>query len=114
MKKHLIFFVCVFFSINNYPFADEIETIDQLIETSSRQLEKQRELKELMISYKHQCDLFEKGNESKVHIFRLVATASQLLTKIAENHLQHLFAPEYMEELSLFSSILAKRSPSGT
>jgi hypothetical protein len=106
----LIAFFLIFFPIVKC-LADETELLDQLIQTTTRQLHVQKEIKDLMESYRYQCDLFEKGKQTKAQVLRMVTTASQILTKITENHLQQLFSAAYLEELALFSSIAAKRAP---
>jgi hypothetical protein len=41
----------------------------------------------------------------------MVHTARKILSEIQELHIQHLFSSEYLEELTLFSSIAGKTTP---
>ena len=89
---------------------DEIRTIEQLIETTGRQLESQQHLRELMLQFKTQQEEFVQGNQTRAHAGRMVRTARQIYEMIASNHLEHLFAKDYLDELTFFSSIAGKTS----
>lgn len=90
---------------------DEIEVLDQLIAATDRKAVAQKKLRNVMIDFKKQKERFFKGDQTKKHSFLMVKTASQILRVIQENHLQHLFASDYLEELALFSSIAEKQNP---
>ena len=87
---------------------DEIKTVEQLIDTTARQLESQKHLRELMLQFKKQREEFIQGNETKAHAGRMVRTARQIYEMIAANHLEHLFAKDYLDELTFFASIAGK------
>lgn len=87
---------------------DEIKTIEQLISATELQLETQKHLKELMLQLKKQREEFVQGNQTKGHAVKLVRTARQVYELITANHLEHLFAKDYLDELIFFSSIAGK------
>jgi hypothetical protein len=87
---------------------DEIKVTDQLITATSRQLETQKQMRELMIQFKKQREEFIQGNQTKSHASRMVRTARQIYEIISSNHLEHLFAKDYLDELTFFSSIAGK------
>jgi hypothetical protein len=87
---------------------DEIKALEQLIVATTKQLEAQKQLKELMLQFKKQREDFVQGNQTKSHASRMVRTARQIYEMITSNHLEHLFAKDYIEELSFFSSIAGK------
>ncbi len=87
---------------------DEVKVIDQLITATSRQLETQKQMKELMLQFKKQREEFIQGNQTKSHAGRMVRTARQIYEMISSNHLEHLFAKDYLDELTFFSSIAGK------
>ncbi len=87
---------------------DEIKTIDQMIVATTKQLEAQKQMRELMLQYKKQREEFVQGNQSKSHASKLVRTARQISEMIASNHIEHLFAKDYLDELTFFSSIAGK------
>jgi hypothetical protein len=89
---------------------DEIRVIDQLIASTQAQIEREKGLKELMVQFKKERDAFELGNQSKAHTVRLVRSARQVYERIVADHLEHLFAKDYLDELSFFSSIAGKTS----
>lgn len=90
---------------------DEIARIDHLIEATQVKLQQQKELKELVRLFQQQEERFFKGDQSKGHAAKMVSTARQILERIKEAHLEHLFSSEYLEELALFSSIAGKSTP---
>lgn len=87
---------------------DEVKIIDQLIAATSAQLETEKHLKELMLQFKKQREEFIQGNQTKVHAARMVRTARHIYETITANHLEHLFAKDYLDELTFFSSIAGK------
>src|ERR1700722_2575045 len=90
---------------------DEIQAIDNLIVASEKQLKTQKELKQDIILFETQKEIFLKGEQTLDHAGRMIKTATFILTSISDNHLQYLFSFEYLEELALFSSIGAKKGP---
>ncbi len=87
---------------------DEVFSIDRLIKSTKEQLVLQERLKEQMVQFKQQKDLFMQGEQTKRHAGVMVRTAREILEVITEQHLQYLFSTEYIEELTLFSSIAGK------
>jgi hypothetical protein len=87
---------------------DEVKVIDQLITVTTRQLETQKQMKELMVQFKKQREEFIQGNQTKSHASKMVRTARQIYEIITSNHLEHLFAKDYLDELTFFSSIAGK------
>jgi hypothetical protein len=87
---------------------DEVKTIDQLISATSRQLEMQKQMRELMLQFKKQREEFIQGNQTKAHASKMLRTARQIYEMITANHLEHLFAKDYLDELTFFSSIIGK------
>jgi hypothetical protein len=87
---------------------DEVKIIDQLILATSKQLETQKQMKELMLQFKKQREEFIQGNQTKSHAGKMVRTARQIYEMITFNHLEHLFAKDYLDELTFFSSIAGK------
>ncbi len=92
------------------PENDELKVIEQLIEVTTRQLGTQKQIKELMLQFKKQREEFVQGNQTKSHAGRMVRTARQIYEMISSNHLEHLFAKDYLDELTFFSSIAGKTS----
>jgi hypothetical protein len=87
---------------------DEIKVIEQLISATTRQLETQKQMKELMMQFNKQREEFIQGNQTKSHAGKMVRTARQIYEMITSNHLEHLFAKDYLDELTFFSSIAGK------
>jgi hypothetical protein len=89
---------------------DEIRVIEQLIVSTAAQLEMEKHLRELMLQFNKQQEEFIQGNQTKAHASRLVRTARQIYETITANRLEHLFAKDYLDELTFFSSIAGKTS----
>ena len=93
------------------PAEGEVARIDHLIEATEQKLQKQKELKGLMLAFHEQEERFFLGDQSKMHAAKMVHSAREILDIIKTSHLEHLFSSEYMEELALFSSIAGKTTP---
>jgi hypothetical protein len=91
---------------------DEIKIIDQLISATTTQLETQKQIRDLMFQFKKEREEFVQGNQSKAQAAKLVKTARQISELIAANHIEHLFAKDYLNELTFFSSIAGKTAVS--
>ncbi len=89
---------------------DEIKMIEQMIDATSRQLEMQKHLKEMILQFNQLRKEFIEGNQTKKHTASMVRTARQIYEIMMANHLDHLFAKDYLEELTFFSSIAGKNS----
>jgi hypothetical protein len=87
---------------------DELKVIQQLIDATTRQLETQKQVKELMLQFNKQREEFIQGNQTKSHAGKMVRTARQIYEMITSNHIEHLFAKDYLDELTFFSSIAGK------
>jgi hypothetical protein len=87
---------------------DEVKIVEQLIFATVQQLETEKHLKNLMLQFKKQREEFIQGNQTKAHAGRMVRTARQIYETITANHFEHLFAKDYLDELTFFSSIAGK------
>lgn len=89
----------------------DIAAVEHLIQITTLQLEKQKELKALMLEFREQQDQFFQGDQSKAHASKMVITAHKILEMIKQSRIHHLFSSDYLEELALFSSIANKSAP---
>ncbi len=87
---------------------DEVKVVDELIASTASQLEMEKHLKQMMLQFKKLREEFVQGNQTKAHAGKMVRTARQIYESISANHLEHLFAKDYLDELSFFSSIAGK------
>jgi hypothetical protein len=94
----------------NIPFdgEDELGAIEHLISATEKQLESQKQIRVLMQQFINQKEEFVQGNQTKSHTGRMVRTARQIYEMISLNHIEHLFAKDYIDELTFFSSIAGK------
>ena len=93
---------------------EELKILDDLIATSERQIVLQKELRDLIIQFHTQQDLFYQGSDNdqkaKELASKMVSTAATILKYSEENHYLHLFPPFFIEELKLFANISKKKS----
>jgi hypothetical protein len=89
---------------------DEQRVINELIATTERQLEIQKQLKILIVSFDAQQERFYQGEETKELASDMVETASKILKMAEENQLLHIFPPFFIEELKLFEGIGKKNT----
>jgi hypothetical protein len=93
---------------------EELKILDDLIATSERQIALQKELRDLIIQFHTQQDLFYQGSDNdqktKELASKMVSTAATILKTSEENRYLHLFPPFFVEELKLFANISKKKS----
>lgn len=89
---------------------DEVRAVERLIETTQQQLKTQETLKNLMLCFQKERESFAQGNHTKAQAGRLVKAARQIQGLIQDNHFEHLFSKNYLDELQFFSSIAGKQS----
>jgi len=89
---------------------DEVKMLDQMIASATDQLHMLEQLKEKMALFNQQREAFIKGDQSKAHTSRMVRTARQIYEVLTTHHLDHLFAKDYLDELTFFSSIAGKNA----
>lgn len=90
---------------------EELQTLDNLIASTERQLVIHKELRALIAHFQKQQELFHEGEQTKELAVQMVQTASQILRLAEENQMMHLFTPFFIEELKLFSGIAKKKQP---
>ncbi len=90
---------------------DDLQTINNLIASTERQLVVYKELQSLISEFQKQQDLFYVGPQTKELATQMVQTATKILHVANEHQLAYLFTPFFMEELKLFSGI-SKKKPS--
>lgn len=88
---------------------NELTMLDNLIEVTQQNLERQEALRELVKEYQKVHDQYMKNIDDKELLYGLIKKAYRLLENIKESHLEHAFAPEFISELTVFSQVAAKR-----
>lgn len=87
---------------------NEVAVVDRLIQATEEQLKLQQHLKELMVNFHNQKEVFIQGDQTKKHVGLMVQTAREILEIITSQHWQFHFSQDYLDELTLFSSIAGK------
>lgn len=87
---------------------DELDTMDRLIALTSEQLEAEKELRAHMGQLSQLKSQFYAGKDTPAQAKKIVHTARRIYHMIEDFHLQHVFSPEYLEEISFFTSLARK------
>lgn len=90
---------------------EDLQTLDNLIASTERQLTIHKELRNLIAEFQIQQDRFHEGPQTKELAIQMVQTASKILRIAEEHHLTYLFRPFFVEELKMFSGISKKKTP---
>ena len=61
-----------------------------------------------MLQFKKLREEFVQGNQSKSHAEPHGESARQIYEMLTLSHIEHLFAKDYLDELTFFSSIAGK------
>ena len=90
---------------------DEVSAVEELISVTKDKLAEEEKLKKLLLDFRLCRAQFSHNSESKELAFKLVSTARKILEIVKNEHLEHLFPSDYLEEITFFSSIAAKNQP---
>ena len=90
---------------SSHLYEGELIVMDRLIDLHKKQVADQEQLKCLIVELKHNQELFMKGDQSKIHARLMLKAARQSLRIIEKQRLQHLFSPEFLEELAILSQV---------
>lgn len=83
--------------------ANEIARLDLLIEATSRSLEQQRKLRDMIVEYQKTQARYMDNPEDNELLYQLIKRAYGILEVIKGQHLEGAFEPEFLSELSLLS-----------
>jgi hypothetical protein len=89
---------------------DGVEALEQSIERTQKNIDIQQKLKEMLVNLKELKKRFVKEETSKEEAWKMVKISSNALQLIESEHLEHLFAVEFIEELKILSSYAKKTS----
>jgi hypothetical protein len=94
---------------NSPQVGNEIKFLDDLIATTALNLENQKVLKKLLIDYVAIQNQYVQNVNDQALSMKMVKTAHQLLEKIKELNLTHIFDAQLLSELTFFSQIAVKQ-----
>jgi ribosomal protein L28 len=87
-----------------------VEVLEQSIERTQKNLETQKKIKDLLVELNSLKKRFVKNETSKEEAWRMVKVSANVLKLIENDHLEHLFSVEFLEELKVFSTYATKTS----
>lgn len=93
----------------NALIGNELSRLDHLIQATQQSLEGQQQLREKIVEYQNiqkSYLLHPKDNEI---LFRMIKSAFSTLQSIQDNHLEHTFDADFMNELKVLAQVASKR-----
>lgn len=90
--------------------AGAIETLEQAIERTEKNLEAQKKIKKLLVELQELKKKFINNEASKEEAWRMVKRSAEILNLIEEMRLEPLFDLAFLEELKVFASYAKKTS----
>lgn len=85
--------------------ADEIATLNELIEVTEKNLEHQKKTRELLIAFKQARLDFMNDPDNARKGTLMVRYAMELYREIEQQRLTHLFPPDFVYELQFFTEV---------
>lgn len=84
--------------------------LDPLIQSTTRLLEKQKQLKTLLENYQSLHDRYLNNMEDRTLAMQTGKAAQESLDIIKEEKMTHLFDPAYLSEMALFAKLATRPS----
>lgn len=88
---------------------NHLAMLDQLIEVTKKNLENEKQLRQLVQEYLDMQNAYFKNPNDVDLTLRMVKKAYYVFEKIKETHLIQAFDQEFISELTFFSQIASKR-----
>jgi hypothetical protein len=105
MKLHLAFIAFSLFIPLSASSHEEVLVIEQLIETTQKNLINQKALLEKLRAYHQARDAFIGDPDSSKLATWLVKRAMHLHLHLEQAHLSHLFSTDFLTELSFYNQV---------
>lgn len=87
----------------------EVQTLNEIIAMTKESLKAQEIIRNKTKAY-HQLQIaYLNDPEDRELLFRMVKSSYKLLELINNNHLRHVFTPEFLHELEVFAQVAVKR-----
>lgn len=87
---------------------NQINYLEELIAASERNLEKQKKIKTQLQEFVNLHEAFSQDTNNKPLGLKMIRSAQALLEQIKSAHLVHVFDPDFIGELTVFSNIASK------
>lgn len=89
--------------------SDKTSQLDHLIEATKENLNAQIILKQSIAEYQHLFESYVNNPEDKQLLLQVTKSAHRIIESIKHHHLEQLFDPKFLGELSLFDQVANKR-----
>lgn len=88
---------------------EDLLLLDHFIQATGETLEASRQLREKISAYFQLQQIYLQDPSNKDTAYHMVKTARLIMEEIEEHHLNQIFTPDFMNELSFFSELSKKR-----
>lgn len=88
---------------------NELSRLDVLIQATQQSLDGQKQLRIKIAEYQKIQESYLLHPKDNEILFRMIKSAYNTLQLINDNHLEHTFDPEFINELKILSQVAAKR-----
>jgi hypothetical protein len=102
--KFLLAYLFLFSTLIAAP-QNEISTIEELIETTKKNLDSQQKLLTMFVEFKEAREVFLADPYSGRAATMLVKRAMRLYTHMEKEHLTHLFSADLLTELAFYNQL---------
>lgn len=93
----------------NALIGNELTRLDLLIQATQQSLEGQKQLREKIVEYQKIQESYLLHPKDNEILFRMIKSAYSTSQSIQENHLEHTFDPDFINELKVLSQVASKR-----
>jgi len=103
--KLTLLLVSIIFTFATLSAHEEVLVLEQLIETTQKNLHSQQELLRSLHAYHAARDSYFGDPDSSKRATLLVKKAMKLHTQLTRDHLHHLFSNDFLTELSFYNQV---------
>lgn len=89
-------------------FVRDISMMDDLIESTTLQLDRQKQIRDKLLTYRTLQERYLAGDQNSDLLYQMSQTAHQLLQMIRENYLTQMFTTEFISEITVVAKPAAK------
>lgn len=112
MRIVLLFCLCVF-GVDGFALErgakDDLAALDQLIVATEKALQRQKDLRVLLVQYKQAEQEAIKNSDDAKSVAKLITLGKEVYTAIKTAYLEDYFSPQFIEELKTLAEIGDKK-----
>lgn len=107
----LLLFPCALFAVDPVALDPELEVMEELIQATQKSLKFQKNLFLSLIAFKEARASFVEDPTSRKKASVLVKAAKCVQKELEQDHLTHLFSPDFLHEIQFFNQLGTEPRP---